>query len=70
MYGTVHDLLFTLALFMIYYSQYYFAVLFKIFFLFFLFFLTLKMYDNMQELYFIKCLLVIHVRNDASKIIF
>ena len=37
---------------------------------FFLVYLTLQTFDNMQELYFIKCLLVIHVRNDASKIIF
>ena len=42
----------------------------KIFFIIFLVYLTLQMYDNMQELYFIKCLLVIHARNDASKIIF
>ena len=37
---------------------------------FFLVYLTLQTFDNMQELYFIKCLLVIHARNDASKIIF
>ena len=36
----------------------------------FLVYLTLQTFDNMQELYFIKCLLVIHARNDASKIIF
>ena len=39
-------------------------------FFFFLVYLTLQTFDNMQELYFIKCLLVIHARNDASKIIF
>ena len=38
--------------------------------IFFLVYLTLQTFDNMQELYFIKCLLVIHARNDASKIIF
>ena len=39
-------------------------------FFFFLVYLTLQTFDNMQELYFIKCLLVIHARNDASKTIF
>ena len=72
MHGTVHDLLFTSVLFTIYCSQYCFAVLFKKIYIFFIFlvYLTLQMYDNMQELYFIKCLLVIHARNDASKTIF
>ena len=59
--GTVHDLLFTVL---------FCGTIQKKFFLFFLVYLTLQIYDNMQELYFIKCLLVIHARNDASKTIF
>ena len=66
MHGTVHDLLFTSVLFTVLFC----GTVKKKFNFIFLVYLTLQMFDNMQELYFIKCLLVIHVRNDASKTIF
>ena len=67
MHGTVHD--FTVHIGTVHGTILRYCSKKNIFFIF-LVYLTLQMYDNMQELYFIKCLLVIHVRNDASKIIF